>query len=321
MLLFSLLRAFFLPLAVAALSSLLTWSGCSAREQLPVSSHDTVTVRQQEGEGFLLAELEEAAIHRGDLILVNRETPFRFLQEQTLINVSDHKSGSYFIRSTDLLLTADTLNAVNAMLDDFLAWGGSKTVNLVAGWRSEETQQHLFTQSTQRNGLSHARQYVAPPGCSEHHTGLAADFSLYFADGTSADFTGEGEYAWIRDNCPRYGLILRYPEEKDTVTGIAYEPWHFRYVGIPHAEKMAELGFCLEEYIDYLRTFPYNGEHLFIDCGAERYEIWFEQGSDVHLPIEGEYTVSGNNVDGLIVTRKLLDGDIAPEYTDTDTIP
>ena len=309
MLFLSVVRRVILPLSAVMLSALLTWSGCTARENVPASAPDIVAAPQKGFSGFLLAELEDQAIHRGDLILVNKGNPFHFPQEQLLTTVWDHKSGSYFVRSMDLLLSPAALDAVNTMLDDFLAQGHEKTINLVAGWRSADMQQYLFEQSEEQSGLTHARQYVALPGCSEHHTGLAVDFSLYFQDGTSADFTGEGEYAWITENCAQYGLILRYESEKESFTGIAYEPWHFRYVGIPHAAAMQQLEMCLEEYHAYLRGFPYEGEHLFLTQGSDRYEIWFEQGSDAHLPIEGEYTVSGNNVDGLIVTRKLLDGD------------
>ena len=310
MLFLSVIRGILLPFSAVVLSALLTWSGCTAQEEIPASAPGSVTAPQKKFSGFLLAELEETAIHRGELILVNNDNPFHFPQEQILTTVWDHKSGSYLVRSTDLLLSPAALDAVNAMLDDFLAQGHEKTINLVAGWRSADTQQYLFDRSAERSGLVHARQYVALPGCSEHHTGLAVDFSLYFGDGSSADFTGEGEYAWIMDHCAQYGLVSRYKSEKESITGIAYEPWHFRYVGVPHAAVMERAGMCLEEYIAYLRMFPYGGEHLWIDEGNDRYEVWFEEGSDVHLPIEGEYTVSGNNVDGLIVTRKLLDGEI-----------
>lgn len=310
MLFLSVIRRILLPFSAVILSAFLTWSGCTVREQIPASAPESVPAPQKEFSGFLLAELEETAIHRGDLLLVNKDNPFHFPQEQMLTTVWDHKSGGYFVRSMDLLLSPAALDAVNTMLDDFLAQGNEKTLNLVAGWRSADTQQYLFDRSAERNGAAHARQYVALPGCSEHHTGLAVDFSLYFEDGSSTDFTGEGEYAWIRDHCAQYGLICRYEREKEPITGIAYEPWHFRYVGIPHAAVMKKLGMCLEEYIAYLRMFPYHGDHLRINDGEDQYEIWFEEGSDVHLPIEGEYTVSGNNVDGLIVTRKLLDGKI-----------
>lgn len=309
MLFYALLHRFLRPAVALALSTMLAWSGCTARDAVPSSVPETVTM--PEPEGFLLAELEENSIYRGDLILVNNSVPFRFPDELSFASVADGKNGAYYIRSTDLLLDADALAAVNGLMGEFLARGGSKTVNLVAAWRSEAAQRHLYDRSAARNGAEHAARYVALPGCSEHHTGLAVDFSLYFPDGTSADFTGEGECAWITENAPRFGLILRYTDEKESVTGIASEPWHFRYVGVPHAAAMGELDMCLEEYLEYLRSFPYDGAHLFLEQGTERYEVWYEWGSDVHLPIEGEYTVSGNNVDGLIVTRKLLDGDFA----------
>lgn len=305
MLLYAVIHRLIRPLAVAMLSVLLAGSGCTARDSLPASVTETAAVSAPEG--FLLAELGDEAIYRGDLILVNNDTPYHFPEEPLLQRVAEGKTGSYFIRSTELLLAPAALEAVNALLDDFLAQGGSKTVNLVAAWRSEETQQRLFERSAERSGLIHAESYVARPGGSEHHTGLAVDFSLYFPDGSSADFTGEGEYAWITENAPRYGLIVRYHEEKESLTGIAYEPWHFRYIGVPHAIAVSDLGMCLEEYLEYLRTFPYEGEHLFLSWEGERYEVWFEEGSDVHLPIEGDYAVSGNNRDGVIVTRKLLD--------------
>lgn len=315
----SILRPFFLPLTAVFLSALLTWSGCAARREpeLPVSSSDTVTVPAPdsvpEDELFLLVEQEETAIHRGDLILVNPTVSYQFPEQPLLLPVCDNKSSSYLVRSTDLLLAPHALTALNTMMDDFLSQGGSKTVNLVAGWRSAETQQHLLEQSAERNGVDHARQYVALPGHSEHHTGLAADLSLYFSDGTSADFDGTGAYQWIVEQCQHYGLILRYAEDKQSLTGIAHEPWHFRYVGIPHAEAMTALGLCLEEYIDLLRSYPFHGTHLFLDSTAGQYEVWFEQGSDVHLPVEGSYTVSGNNVDGLIVTRKLTASGVSHE--------
>ena len=317
----SLVRSLILPLLTAALTLFLPKSCVGASVDAPAFSptQEAATV-QEDPRDFLRVELGEEAIFRGDLILVNNQIPFRFPEAQELVSVSEGKSGSYFVRSLDMLAAPDALGAVNAMLDDFIAQGGSKTINLVALWRSVDTQRHLFDSSAERNGAEHALRYVALPGHSEHHTGLAADFSLYFSDGTSADFTGEGEYAWITENAPRYGLILRYREEKETLTGIAWEPWHFRYVGVPHAQKLTEMDFCLEEYIDYLHSFPFEGEHLFVDCGAERYEIWYEEGSAVHLPIEGDYAVSGDNMGGMIVTRKLLDGDLPEEYTEKDDI-
>ena len=99
--------------------------------------------------------------------------------------------------------------------------------------------------------------------------------------------------------------MVRYAKEKEPLTGIGDEPWHFRYVGVPHAAVMAEEGLCLEEYTDYLKGFPFDGRHLAVDCGGERYEIWYCEGTSAYLPDSGEYAVSGNNVDGVVVTCKV----------------
>ena len=143
---------------------------------------------------------------------------------------------------------------------------------------------------------------MAQPGGSEHHTGLVVDFSLFFEDGSSAEYQGTGEYAWINQNCQDYGWVVRYDTAKEALTGIGDEPWHFRYVGVPHATVMAEKNLCLEEYIDYLKEFSYNGRRLTVDCAGGTYEIWYCPGTTAYLPESGEYTVSGNNVDGVIIT-------------------
>lgn len=82
-----------------------------------------------------------------------------------------------------------------------------------------------------------------PGNASEHRTGLG--FDIWVLDGEKYD------YKWFRENCFKYGFILRYPSDKKDITGIQYEQWHFRYVGIEAATEMHELGYCLEEYIAY----------------------------------------------------------------------
>ena len=203
----------------------------------------------------------------------------------------------------EVLLSPAAMEPLNRMLEDFAAQGGSKTINVVAGYRTEEYQQHLFDQSARRSGQDHAERYVAQPGGSEHHTGLAVDFSILYRDGSSEDYDGSGEYAWINENCQDYGWVVRYEAGKESLTGIWDEPWHFRYVGVPHAVEMAREGMCLEEYIDYLKGFPFEGDHLTITCGTGSYEVWYTEGTEaVYLPDSGAYSISGNNVDGVIVT-------------------
>ena len=251
-----------------------------------------------------LTQLGEDAVYTGSLVLVNNWTCYHFPEEEELVNVFEQKNGQYIVARTDILLRQEAMDALNRMLSDFRAQGGSRTVNVVAGHRTAEFQQHLFDQSAARNGLDHAKQFVAQPGGSEHHTGLVVDLSVMLSDGSSRDYDGTGEYAWINENCHNYGYIVRYAADKASLTGIADEPWHFRWLGVPHATQAVKEGLCMEEYIDYLKDFTVE-EPLTISCADGAYEVWYAAGTEVYLPRSGEYEVSGNNVDGVIVTRRI----------------
>lgn len=98
-----------------------------------------------------------------------------------------------------------------------------------------------------------AAKWVAPPGTSEHHSGLAmdivsADYYTKYSDLVEA-FENDPEAVWLKENCARFGFILRFPKDKTDITGINFEPWHFRYVGEEHAKVIMEQGLCLEEYL------------------------------------------------------------------------
>ena len=296
---------FFVLLVLAGALILCAWFFFHRAPSQPAQPRqNTVSTRQtgRDGIACVRTELGEEAVYTGDLILVNNWILYHFPEEQPLSCVFDEKSDSYFVRDKEVFLSPAALEALNDMMDAFQAQGGSKTVNVVAGHRTAEFQQHLFDQSAEINGQDHARRFVAQPGGSEHHTGLVVDFSLFFEDGSSAEYQGTGEYAWINQNCQDYGWVVRYDTAKEALTGIGDEPWHFRYVGVPHATVMAEKNLCLEEYIDYLKEFSYNGRRLTVDCAGGTYEIWYCPGTTAYLPESGEYTVSGNNVDGVIIT-------------------
>lgn len=272
-------------------------------------SHDPLPekITTPAGVACTLTRLGEDAVYTGNLILVNNWTPFHFPdgQAEALSCILDERTDSYYVRDSSVLLMPEALQALNDMMDAFKAQGSRKSVQIVAGHRTTEYQQHLFDQSAERNGLEHAKQFVAQPGGSEHHTGLVVDFSILHGDGSSEEYQGTGEYAWINGNCQDYGWVVRYDMAKVAMTGISNEPWHFRYVGVPHATAMVNENLCLEEYIDYLKQFTFDQEHLTVECAAGTYEIWYAAGTSIHVPDSGEYTVSGNNVDGLIVTYKV----------------
>ena len=96
---------------------------------------------------------------------------------------------------------------------------------------------------SQREAEHEAEKWVAKPGTSEHELGLAVDIN---AEGQT---DGNRLYQWLAEHSWKYGFILRYPAEKEEITGIDYEPWHFRYVGKQAAKEMYEQDLCLEEYV------------------------------------------------------------------------
>lgn len=137
------------------------------------------------------------------------------------------------------------------MFDDMRAQGIYPFVR--AGYRSRETQEQVLEDriaSYQSEGYSKSRarelalETVAEPGTSEHELGLAVDIN---ADDDRS--TGDEVYAWLAENAYKYGFIQRYPEDKTEITGIDYEPWHYRYVGKSAAGEIYNSGECLEEYL------------------------------------------------------------------------
>ncbi|MDL2319222.1 M15 family metallopeptidase [Eubacteriales bacterium OttesenSCG-928-A19] len=131
--------------------------------------------------------------------------------------------------------------------------GGVGDWQISAGYRSVAYQQQLWDNRVyeyRQQGLSGSQaqtataKYVAKPGTSEHHTGLAFDVTV---PGESFPLTEQSR--WLAANCWEYGFIIRYTEEKQPITGINAEPWHIRYVGQPHARNMRDSGQCLEEYL------------------------------------------------------------------------
>ncbi len=142
--------------------------------------------------------------------------------------------------------------------------------------------------------------YVAKPGCSEHETGLAIDLAeaAETIDFIRPHFPYDGVCGSFRKAAARYGFVERYRADKSALTGIAAEPWHFRYVGIPHALLMEQRGLCLEEYVERLKEHP-------MTCILEngRRARVSRHAADAGLPpAQGPRQVSADNLGGVIVT-------------------
>lgn len=123
------------------------------------------------------------------------------------------------------------------------------TLRAVSGYRSYARQNYLFNMYIETQGEEHARRFSAVPGTSEHQTGLTMDVSApsvgYALDQSFGD-TKEG--IWLAENAHKHGFIIRYPQEKEDLTGYAYEPWHIRYVGKSIATEVYEQDIILEQY-------------------------------------------------------------------------
>ena len=145
--------------------------------------------------------------------------------------------------AVDALMTM--LRAAHA--DGLTVW------QISAGHRSISYQESLFNDyvyryrqdgMTKSEAIAKTRQTVADPGASEHHTGLAFDVTV-----PGEQFSNTRQSLWLAQHCWEYGFIIRYPIDKVNITGISYEPWHIRYVGVEHSIRMRDEGLCLEEYI------------------------------------------------------------------------
>ncbi|MBR6916540.1 MAG: M15 family metallopeptidase, partial [Clostridia bacterium] len=110
--------------------------------------------------------------------------------------------------------------------------------------------QNLAAGYDEQTALEMVLSDTAYPGTSEHQTGLCCDMHNY--PSATVEFKNEDAYKWLTDNAWKFGFILRYPEDKVSITGYTFEPWHYRFVGRYHAERIHALGFCLEEYLDMI---------------------------------------------------------------------
>lgn len=157
---------------------------------------------------------------------------------------------------------------------DMIAAAAKDGINLevVSAYRTIEYQQQNFDNSVQQrmdNGMTYDEAYadtakeVAFPGKSEHNAGLSAD--IMSDEYTSMDddgFKNTQAYEWLSQHAAEYGFILRYPEGKEAKTGIIYEPWHYRFVGIYYANEIKNSGLCLEEYFESKGWLDENGKAI-----------------------------------------------------------
>lgn len=176
-------------------------------------------------------------------IVVNKVTPLNPLTYRPTDLITVPKYNPY-----GRILRRQVSSAVVAMGNAMKA-AGKGTLIVQSGYRSYSSQQSILKAKTKAIGKTKALLLVAKPGYSEHQTGLACDFAAYGVSTLTTSFAKTKAGIWLAANAYQYGFVLRYPKGKTAITGYNFEPWHFRYVGIPVATEMHDQGIqTLEEF-------------------------------------------------------------------------
>ena len=180
-----------------------------------------------------------------ELVLVNNDYPLDKEYQPELAEILEG-------RSVDARIAEDT----KQMLED--AQAGGLKMYVCSAYRSYDDQKTVFNETMQNwvnqgssllDAYDETKKSVAIPGYSEHATGLALDSTSEDYQELDDKQADTAESKWLAENCYKYGFILRYPPDKADITGIIYEPWHYRYVGKEAAKEMKEKNVTLEEYL------------------------------------------------------------------------
>lgn len=211
-------------------------------------------------------------------------------------------------KKSSMMLRRAAAEAYVRMIGDYRQQTGGKVYS-ISGYRTYAYQSKLFygkLAGRRSRGQSYdaayrsTLMYTALPGTSEHQTGLAIDLSTNAMLQESFRNTSAGK--WLLANCWDYGFILRYDQAKTAETAISYEPWHYRYVGMPHALIMRDNSWVFEEYVAYLQeagSISYDDPQ---DANCAYTVYWTD---DTDGEFEGIVNVSSDNTGGYIITTHI----------------
>lgn len=255
--------------------------------------------KQQEGsnqeqeratQNFKTISVEKSQVYQGNLLLVNKDYPVhREGVASDVVNLSMH---DYLVDGYRLI--DDSIELSEKVAEAFLEMVQAASADHVnhfminSGYRGFEEQSRLYEKM--------GPDYALREGYSEHNLGLSMDIGS-----TQMKMEQAPEGKWLKKNAWKYGFILRYPEEKMAITGIQYEPWHYRYLGLPHSAIIQEKHLTLEEYLDYLKEV----KEMTVTVEGESYRIFYypvAQDAMIQVPTNRKYVISGDNREGVIVT-------------------
>jgi len=191
------------------------------------------------------------------------DTPNIYIDKEKIILVNrENLLDSYYVPDdlVELNVKFVSKNNKNRLLDkeaatnleDMFEDAKNDGIHLLAvsGYRSYDYQKNLYNNKVRNLGKAEADKYSAPPGASEHQTGLAIDILSREHTKLTEGFKNTKAYKWMCENIHKYGYIIRYQEGKEDITGYQFEPWHLRYVGQDLATELKDLDITLEEYYD-----------------------------------------------------------------------
>lgn len=254
--------------------------------------------------------VSEADTKHGALVVVNKDLAYDFPEDnEHLIKIFDilglHESPRpYTTTGISSYMAEEAMKALDAMLTDFSKANKTSSVAIHYAYRTYEEQEELNS--------------ATPAGHSDHHTGYGCALRMLDPSGDKSHIAlDDDSYEWLSDNAAKYGFIIRYPEEKSDLTGVSDYLEYFRYVGVPHATLMTQNNLCMEEYAEYLSKEAASDDLTVKGADGQRYIVRYydvDGDTEIKVPSNCTYTVSGTNQGSVVVTVNLAD----PIETDTD---
>lgn len=237
--------------------------------------------------GYAETAVPASQLSAGLLTLIDETHPAGAGLVTDTVNLADVKNDYYSLFRDDLTLDRDAADALNLMMADYNGATGLSDFVIYSTIQADTSEGSL-----------------CPAVFPESAAGTAVDLAINGAY-SIIEYDGADTEAWVTDNCDKYGFIVRYPAEKEARSGKPGYIWHLRYVGPVHSSVMKQNNFCLEEYLEWLKGYTIDNP-LKYDLNGVSYEIYFTaslgDSTPVRVPVSGSYTISGNNMDGFIVT-------------------
>jgi len=224
---------------------------------------------------------------KGSLVLINSEYPAKD-SYSGLCNLESGK-GYMVYNSENASVSPEVPEHLRDMIDDYCLNTGKNNV--------------VIYNTAYLNNEENSLYETDYP---ESVSGYSLDIAINSSYSEIIQYDGFDVEGWLAENCYNYGFIIRFPENKEEITGFEYSPYHFRYVGLPHSLIMNEKNMCLEEYTDFIKDYT-SDNPLSYNSGDHEYTIYYTPAENtetttIRIPENAEYQISGNNYDGYIIS-------------------